>query len=79
MTGQDSEARRLYGHLPDLNVLRGSALVGGTMLGRAIGTFFLGVARPRIPVQLFSSVEEAVAWARSLNGAAAKSAKEGAA
>lgn len=76
MTGQDSEARRLYGHLPDLKVLRGSALVGGTMLGRAIGTFFLGVARPRIPVQLFSSVEEAVAWARSLNGAAASSAKE---
>ena len=75
MTGQDSEARRLYGNLPDLKVLRGSALVGGTMLGRAIGTFFLGVARPRIPVQLFSSVEEAVAWARSLNGAAS-SAKE---
>jgi hypothetical protein len=79
MTGQDSEARRLYGQLPDIKVLRGTGLVGGTMLGRAIGTFFLGVARPRIPVQLFSSVDEAVVWARSLNGAASGAASGAAA
>lgn len=70
MTGQDSEARRMYSQLPDLAVLSGTALVGGTMLGRAIGTFFLGVARPRVPVQIFSSVEEALVWARALNRAA---------
>ena len=71
MTGQDSEARRMYSQLPDLSVMLGTALVGGTMLGRAIGTFFLGVARPRVPVQLFSAVAEALPWARSLNRAAA--------
>lgn len=77
MTGQDSEARRIYGQLPDLAVMLGTGLVGGTMLGRAIGTFFLGVARPRIPVQLFSTVEEALPWARSLNRAAAAQATGG--
>lgn len=74
MTGQDSEARRMYGQLPELAVMLGTALVGGTMLGRAIGTFFLGVARPRVPVQMFSTVEEALPWARALNRAAAAAA-----
>ncbi len=77
MTGQDSEARRMYGQLPDLTVMLGTGLVGGTMLGRAIGTFFLGVARPRVPVQLFSTVEEALPWARALNRAAAAHANGG--
>lgn len=80
MTGQDSEARRIYGQMPDMNVMYGTALVGGTMLGRVIGSFFLGIARPRVPVQMFSSVDEALVWARSLNRAAAAratSAKDG--
>jgi hypothetical protein len=41
------------------------ALVVGSALGRAIGSFFLSFNRPKFPVKLFSSVDDALAWVRS--------------
>jgi hypothetical protein len=41
------------------------ALVVGSALARALGSFFLTFNRPKFGAKLFSSLEEAVAWARS--------------
>jgi hypothetical protein len=66
MVAQDAEARRVYGVDADLNALHASALVGGTVLSRAIISFFLGMSRPRLPVKLFGTGADAIAWAREL-------------
>jgi hypothetical protein len=67
LSAQDAEARRVYQSEPDPRFMRATALVGGTLLGRAMGSFFLGISRPRIPVKLFGTLDEALAWARELN------------
>ena len=40
------------------------ALVGGTVFGRAVGSFFIGIHPPRVPTRLFATIEEAHRWAR---------------
>jgi hypothetical protein len=72
LVAQDKEARRVYGSEADEKVMRGTALVGGSMLGRAMASFFLGISKPRIPVKMFDGVDRAIAWAHHLNQAAAK-------
>jgi hypothetical protein len=68
LVSQDKDARRIYQQEPDLTVLRGVALVGGSLLSRAIGSFFLGLSKPRIALKMFSELAEALAWAHQLNG-----------
>jgi hypothetical protein len=41
------------------------ALVVGSALARALGSFFLTFNRPKFGVKLFTSVEEATEWART--------------
>jgi hypothetical protein len=41
-------------------------MIGGSMLARAIGSFFLGLARPRVPFKLVATFPEGMAWARKL-------------
>jgi hypothetical protein len=41
------------------------ALVVGSALSRAIGSFFLTFHRPKFAVKLFTTVEDATAWARN--------------
>ncbi len=65
MTSQDKDARRVYERMDD--VLTGTAMVGGSALTRAMISFFLGIARPRVPVKLFSEFEDAVAWLSEIN------------
>lgn len=65
MTSQDKDARRVYERMDD--VLTGTAMVGGSALTRAMISFFLGIARPRVPIKLFSDFEEAVAWLDDIN------------
>ena len=66
---QDKGARRVYQTAPDPELMLGTVILGGTLLGRAIGSFFLGLAKPRIPIKLCSTLDEAVAWARARNQA----------
>jgi len=72
MVSQDAAARRVYGTDPDVKVLRASALVGGTLLSRAMISFFMGISRPRVPVKTFADGASAIAWAREVNAAAAR-------
>jgi hypothetical protein len=68
LASQDKDARRVYQAESDPDWMRGTALIGGSMMSRAIGSFFLGLSRPRTPLRMFESCEEALAWARELNG-----------
>jgi hypothetical protein len=63
---QDKDARRVYQTDGDDKLVLASLLVGGTLLSRAMGSFFLGLAKPRIPVKLFKGLDEALAWAEQL-------------
>ncbi len=61
---QDAGARRIYRDLPDPAFQICYALVGGTGFGRAVGSVFLGLSRPRVPTKMFSTLEEALKWIR---------------
>jgi len=74
LSSQDKGARRVYQSEPDPAVMLGTALVGNTLLGRAIISFFLGISRPRIPVRLCGSLEQALEWAGTLVAASRRSA-----
>lgn len=59
---QDAGARRVWRNEMDERLICALALVGGTMLGRAIGSFFVGVYRPAVATRLVASFDEAVDW-----------------
>jgi hypothetical protein len=60
------EARQYYGGEEPPRRFTGVALVVGSPLNRAIGNFFLGLNRPRMPTRLFDTVEDARAWLQGL-------------
>jgi hypothetical protein len=74
MESQDKGARRVYQTEPDPNYFWGTALVGGSMLGRAMASFFLGLAKPRVPIKMCATLEEAKAWANELAKTGGKAA-----
>ena len=67
---QSKEARQAYGTLIDASVIRATALIGGSVLGRTIANVFLGLFKSQVPVKLFGSLDEALVWAREVNRAA---------
>jgi hypothetical protein len=65
MLSQDAEARRAYAEV-DINLFFGAALVVENSLSRALGSFFVGLARPAVPTKLFDSIENAVEWLKTM-------------
>ena len=61
---QHASARTVYRDAPDPAFITCYALVGGTAFGRAVGSIFLGLAKPRVPTKLFATLSDALAWAR---------------
>jgi hypothetical protein len=66
LLGQDPGARRVYSTKMDPELIWASALVVQSPLSRAIGSFFMGLSRPRFPARLFESVEGAIQWVESM-------------
>ena len=62
---QTSAARAVYRDAPDPTYQACFALVGGTFFGRAVGSVFLGLSKPRIPTAMFGSFQEALEWCRT--------------
>lgn len=62
LLSQDAESRKVYsdGLLPEL--FYGSALVVSNPLSRAIGSFFIGLSKPVIPLTLVKSIEDGITW-----------------
>ncbi len=61
-------ARKVYGELPDRALIRGFALIGGTVFGRAVASVFIGLSRPAAPTKMFGDVDRARGWLRQQNG-----------
>jgi len=59
---QTAGARAVYRDEPDPVHQACFALVGGTVFGRAVGSVFLGLSKPRIPTQMFATLEQALDW-----------------
>jgi hypothetical protein len=62
----NKDARSVYTK-SDPRRLLGVALIGGTLLSRAMASFFMGIiSPPPIPLRMLGSTEEALKWAREL-------------
>lgn len=66
LLSQDAETRRIYGAMTANGLYFASALVVQNALSRALGSFFIGLSKPPIPIKLFDGVENAIAWLRSV-------------
>jgi hypothetical protein len=69
LASQDRAARKIYSEDTTSPWALGFALVGGSLLSRAMGSFFLGLSRTAIPLKFFPSITEARVWLRSLEQA----------
>jgi hypothetical protein len=65
MLSQDAEARRAYQEM-DTNLFYAGGLVVEDALSRALGSFFVGLSRPRVPTRLFDSVGKAIEWIKTM-------------
>ncbi|MEM1029796.1 MAG: hypothetical protein AAGA56_00830 [Myxococcota bacterium] len=68
MKSQDKDARKVY---ETVEMLTCTAMVGGSLLTRAMFSFFIGISRPTMPIKLFADFESAVRWVREQQAAAA--------
>lgn len=62
---QDKDARRVYQDISGPHVAA-AGMIATSVLGRAIGSLSLGIKKPKIPVRMFATLEEAFPWARSM-------------
>lgn len=74
MKSQDREARTIYSDMD--RVLTATGLVGGSMLSRAMASFLLGIARPKVPIKLFPTFEAALEWVREMNRTADRALRD---
>jgi hypothetical protein len=65
LLGQDPAARRVYTEL-DPGLFLGSALVVASPLARAIGSFFMGLSRPKFPARLVETIDDGLRWLAGL-------------
>jgi hypothetical protein len=63
---QDAETRRIYQDLAQNGLFFGAALVVNNPLSRALGSFFIGLSKPKIPMRLFDTVETGIEWIRTI-------------
>ena len=62
VASQDAASRRVWS-APRVDETRcGQALVSDTLLGRAIGSFFLGLNKSPIPTRMFGDIDSASGW-----------------
>lgn len=75
MVSQDKGARAVYQSSTNASLLLATALVGGNLLSRAMGSFFMGLSKPTMPVKMFGTLDEAVVWAHDRIAAAEGSSR----
>lgn len=61
---QDASARRVWSGANDRNKRSGLALVCASPLARAIGSFFIGFNKPKVPTRMFPDFPQALVWCR---------------
>ena len=68
LMGQDRGARRVYAARTNDSFALGIALVGGSLLTRALAAFYMGLNKPAVPTRLFATREDAAPWIAQLLG-----------
>lgn len=68
MLQQDKGSRTVYSTATSPDWALGIALIGGTLMSRALGSFFLGLSRASQPLAMFASFTAAKGWIESLIG-----------
>lgn len=66
LASQDRPARKIYAEDTTSPWALGFALVGGSLLSRAMGSFFLGLSKTAIPLKFFPTMTEARSWLHGL-------------
>lgn len=61
---QDASARRVWSGADDRSKRSGLALVCASPLARAIGSFFIGFNKPKVPTKMFADFPQALVWCR---------------
>jgi hypothetical protein len=61
MLAQNAEARRAYQEM-DTSLFFAGGLVVENALSRALGSFFVGLSDPNVPIRMFDTVEKAIEW-----------------
>lgn len=56
------ESRMYYASKEAEKIFKAAALLVGTQMSRLLGSFFLGLNKPAMPVKLFTSEIEAIKW-----------------
>ena len=62
LSNQDAAARRVYADQMDPSLVFATALVVNSALARAMGSFFLGLTKPRLALGLFPSLDACLPW-----------------
>ncbi len=70
VAAQDAGSRRLWSEPETMHSRTSLALVCGSALARAIGSFFIGLNRPLVPTKMFRTFDEAFAWSKDCVGRA---------
>jgi len=65
MLSQEPEARRAYTEI-EPQLVYGGALVVESALSRALGSFFVGLTRPKVTTKLFDTIENAIEWLKTI-------------
>ncbi len=60
---QTPEVREFWAEVMQPEVLCAVAMVCRSFFSRAVATFFMGIRRPIIPMQLFATFDQALGWA----------------
>jgi hypothetical protein len=66
VVSQSAASRRVWMDEADEKLMCGVVLVCGSLLARAIGSFFIGLNRPRMPVSMVSSLDQGRRAARRM-------------
>jgi hypothetical protein len=64
MARVDREARALFASEEYMRLCSQTALVVGSPVSRVIGSFFVGLNRPKYPYKIFGDPEQAAEWLR---------------
>lgn len=62
MKSQHRDARQYYGSAEVTNLTTAVALLGDSRVSMLVANFFLAITNPKIPTQLFTNEQAALAW-----------------
>jgi hypothetical protein len=66
---QDAETRQVYAENAPQDRMYGTAMIAANPLSRAISSFYLGISKPTVPLKVFGSIEDGLAWLQSIRPA----------